>query len=61
MAWEYMHFKNVTEARMKEEAHPTPAQTPLEAFLNMYGNSNWELIYVARSGSSYELIFKSKK
>jgi hypothetical protein len=62
MAWEYLHFKDISESEMKRQmGNPSDGKTPLQAFLDMYGASNWELIYVGQpSGSSYELIFKQK-
>jgi hypothetical protein len=59
MAWEYLHFKDKTESAMRREAPPNDDETPLQAFLNVYGRSNYELVYVGRpSTTSYELIFK---
>lgn len=63
MAWNYLHFENlrVTEIREQAGVPKDPDETPLQAFLDMYGDSNWELIYVAHEGSRYELIFKQPK
>lgn len=62
MPWEYLHFKNISEPTMKSEANPEDGETALQAFLNMYGDSNWELVHVGRpTSSSYDLIFKQHR
>src|SRR6266480_4464679 len=59
--WSYLHFAEVRESDLKRQyANRDVEETPLQSFLNMYGQSNWELIHVGRpSSDSYELIFKA--
>jgi hypothetical protein len=60
MAWNYLHFEQIAES----ELGPGPIsdeESALQAFLNRWGASGWELVYCERNGGSYELIFKSER
>lgn len=60
MTWNYLHFENLPET----ELGTTPVaddESALQAFLNRYGASGWELVYCERANGSYELIFKSER
>jgi hypothetical protein len=60
MTWNYLHFEHLP----KSELGPAPLaddESALQAFLNRYGSTGWELVYCERKNGSYELILKSER
>jgi hypothetical protein len=60
MAWNYLHFENIAESEIGS-APGLDDESALQAFLNRWGASGWELVYCERNGRTYELIFKSER
>jgi hypothetical protein len=60
MTWSYLHFENLPESELGAVSLGGD-ESALQAFLNRYGSSGWELVYCERTNGSYELIFKSER